>query len=135
MFFIKDIQLVGEWFLVFIDEGLYWVEFFLQLVVIRKVFFDQCIWLIKKLFKDEQGCIWGSNNNNVFCIEGKVIKIYFFSVEYYSEDFMFFFSFVEDGWGYLFIVFKNGVFFWYDKENDVFFGLLYQFLVGVNVVL
>ncbi len=133
--FIKDIQPVGERLLVSTDEGLYWVEPSLQSAVIRKAFPDQRIRLTKKLFKDEQGRIWGSNNNNVFCIEGKAIKIHPFSAEHHSEDFTLSFSFAEDGRGHLFTVSKNGALFRYDKENDAFSGPLHQLPVGANAAL
>ncbi len=133
--FIKDIQLVGERLLASTDEGLYWIEPSLQSAVIRKAFPDQSIRLTKKLFKDAQGLIWGSNNNNVFCAEGNAIKIHPFSEAYHSEDFTLSFSFAEDGWGHLFTVSKNGALFRYDREMDAFSDPLHRFPVGANAAL
>lgn len=133
--FIKDVQLVGERLLASTDEGLYWVEPSLQSAVVRKAFPDQPIRLTKKLFKDEQGRIWGSNNNKVFCVEGKAMKIHPFSAEYHSDDFTLSFGFAEDGWGHLFTVSKNGALFRYEEDSDTFSGSLHRFPVGANAAL
>ncbi|MEQ8705943.1 MAG: PAS domain S-box protein [Phaeodactylibacter sp.] len=133
--FIKDIIQVGQKLLASSDEGLYWIEPSLQSAVIRKAFPNQSIRLTKKLFQDEEGRIWGSNNDNVFRANGKDLKIYPFSPEYHSEDFTLSYSFVEDGWGNVYTISKNGVLFKYEEAEDRFSKPLYQLPTKVNAAL
>jgi PAS domain S-box-containing protein len=133
--FIKDIIPLEGRLLASTDEGLYWVEPSLQSAVIKKAFPNQHIRLTKKLYRDEQGRVWGSNNDNVFCAEGKTLKVFSFSPAYHSDDFTLSFSFAEDGWGHLYALSKNGSLFRYDPEAGDFSGPLYKFPVGVNAAL
>lgn len=133
--FIKDVISVGQRLLASTDEGLYWIEPSIRAAVIRKAFPNQPVRLTKKLFLDKKGRIWTSNNNNVFCAEGKVLKIYPFSPKYHSQDFTTAFSFVEDGNGQVFTLSKNGALFRYEEGKDSFSAPLHHFPAGVNAAL
>ena len=133
--FIKDIIAVGDRLLASTDEGLYWVEPSLQSAIIRSAFPQQPLRLTKQLYQDRQGRIWGSNNNNVFCAEGKTLTVYPFRPEYHSEDFTLSFSFAEDGQGHLFTVSKNGVVFRYNEASNEFSDPLHQLPAGANAAL
>lgn len=132
--YIKDLlQLEGR-ILVSTDEGLYWLKPALQSAEIQPVAPDSGLRLTKKLFQDQAGQVWGSDNHRVFRLRGDDLTLYPFNEAYRSEDFTRSFSFFEDGWGQLYTVSKNGVLFAYREAEDGFSEPLYRFSTGVNDV-